>query len=64
LEREIVLKVISEADRPLKVGEIERITGIDRNKIQKIINQFHIDGVIVLDKCYNKILGIKGEQNG
>ncbi|WP_029522252.1 helix-turn-helix domain-containing protein [Persephonella sp. KM09-Lau-8] len=65
MDREkLILQIIKEAGKPLKVGELERLTGIDRNSIQKIVNELHINGLIKIDKCYNKILGVKGEQNG
>ena len=60
----MIFQIIKEAGRTLKVGELEKLTGIDRNSIQKIVNELHIDGLIEIDKCYNKILGIKGEKNG
>ncbi len=60
----MVFQIIKDAGKPLKVGELERLTGMDRNSIQKIVNELHINGLIEIDKCYNKILGVKGEQNG
>ncbi len=63
-EKQLIFQIVKEAGRPLKVGELEKLTGIDRNSIQKIVNELHIDGLIEIDKCYNKILGVKGEQNG
>ncbi|WP_029520991.1 helix-turn-helix domain-containing protein [Persephonella sp. IF05-L8] len=65
MEKEkMVFQIIKDAGKPLKVGELERLTGMDRNSIQKIVNELHINGLIEIDKCYNKILGVKGEQNG
>ena len=63
-EKQLIFQIVKEAGKPLKVGELEKLTGIDRNSIQKIVNELHIDGLIKIDKCYNKILGVKGEQNG
>jgi len=63
-KEKLILQIIKEREKPLKVGELERLTGIDRNSIQKIVNELHINGLIEIDKCYNKILGVKGEQNG
>jgi Mn-dependent DtxR family transcriptional regulator len=62
--REVVFEVIKSSDKPLKVGDIERITGIDRNSIQKVVNEMNVKGIIELDKCYNKILGIRENHNG
>ncbi|WP_297455403.1 helix-turn-helix domain-containing protein [Persephonella sp.] len=63
-KKQLIFQIVKEAGKPLKVGELEKLTGIDRNSIQKLVNELYIDGLIEIDKCHNKILGVKGEQNG
>ncbi len=62
-EKEIVLKVIEEIGLPVKTGDIVKRTGLDRNKVQKILNELSLEGKLVLDRCYNKVLK-KGGNNG
>jgi len=58
-----ILNVIKNSNRPLKTGDLEKITNFDRNTIQKIINDLYLEGKIDLDRCHNKILGLKKEDN-
>ncbi len=60
LER-IIIMLLKDRQKPLKVGDIERITGVDRNTIQKVVNQLFIEEKVEVDRCYNKIIGLKGE---
>ena len=60
----VIIRLLKERKRPVKVGDIERITGADRNNIQKAVNQLVIEGKVEVDRCYNKIIGLKGEKDG
>ena len=60
----VIIRLLKEGKRPIKVGDIERITGVDRNSIQKVVNRLVIEGKIEVDRCYNKILDLKGETDG
>ncbi|WP_293447755.1 hypothetical protein [Persephonella sp.] len=60
----VIIKLLKDGKKPVKVGDIERITGVDRNSIQKAVNRLVIEGKIEIDRCYNKILGLKGETDG
>ena len=62
MERKI-LDIIKNSNKPLKTGDIVNITGLDRNKVQKIINNLSLEGKIKIDKCYNKVLGLIVEDN-
>ena len=61
--KEKILQVIKLSNKPLKTGDIEKLTGLPRNDVQKIINELALEGKIELDRCYNKILGLKQEDN-
>lgn len=58
-----LLEIIKLSNKPLKTDDIEKITGLDRNTIQKLINELVLEEKIKMDKCYNKILGLKQEDN-
>ncbi len=61
-KEKIILEILKSESKPLKVGDIERITGIDRNSIQKIINKFETEGIVEYpDRCHNKVV-FKGGQ--
>ncbi len=61
-KEKIILEILEKENKPLKVGDIERMTGIDRNSIQKIINKFEIEGIVIYpDRCHNKVV-LKGGQ--
>jgi Mn-dependent DtxR family transcriptional regulator len=61
-EMKIILEILEKENKPLKVGDIERLTGIDRNSIQKIINELKTKGLVDYpDRCYNKVV-FKGGQ--
>lgn len=59
--KEKVLEAIRLSNRPLKTGDLEKLTGVPRNEIQKIINELALEGKIKVDKCYNKVLGLSEE---
>ncbi|RUM47728.1 MAG: hypothetical protein DSY47_06495 [Hydrogenothermus sp.] len=58
-----MLEIIKLSNKPLKTGDLEKLVGISRNEIQKIINELVIEGKIKVDKCYNKVLGLNKEEN-
>ncbi len=60
----IIIKLLKEGKKPVKVGDIARITGYNRNIIQKVVNRLAVEGKVEIDRCYNKILGLKGEADG
>ena len=60
----IIIGILKKGKKPVKVGDIERITGADRNSIQKVVNRLVAEGRVEVDRCYNKILGLKGETDG
>ncbi len=60
--KEKVLEAIRLSNRPLKTGDLEKLTGVPRNEIQKIINELALEGKIKVDKCYNKVLGLIEEK--
>ncbi len=61
--KEKILEVIKLSNKPLKTGDIEKLTGINRNQVQKIINELALEGKIKVDRCYNKVLGLNLEDN-
>ena len=63
MEKEkLILEILKESNKPLKVGDIEKKTGIDRNTVQKIINELELEGVVEYpDRCHNKVV-FKGGQ--
>ncbi len=63
MEKEkLILEILKEENKPLKVGDIEKKTGIDRNTVQKIINELELEGVVEYpDRCHNKVV-FKGGQ--
>jgi len=60
----VIIELLKKSKKSVKVGDIERLTGIDRNRIQKAVNNLSLEGKIEVDRCYNKILGLKGETDG
>lgn len=49
----------------MKTGELEKLTGFDRNEIQKALNDMYIDGLIDFpDRCFNKVVLKKEDNNG
>ncbi|MBK3331745.1 MarR family transcriptional regulator [Persephonella atlantica] len=64
MNRKKVFDFIANSNKPVKVGDIEKATGLDRNSVQKIVNHLAVEGLIELDRCHNKILGLKGDKDG
>ncbi len=62
-EKEAILSFLKNSKLPVKTGDLERNLGIDRNTVQKVINQLAIEGYIKTDTCYNKIISLKGEKD-
>jgi len=61
----VILQILFKEDRPLKTGELERMTGFDRNDIQKALNNLYINGLVEFPNgCFNKVLLKKEETNG
>ncbi len=61
----VILKILFKEDRPLKTGELEKITGFDRNEIQKALNNLYMDGLVEFpDGCFNKVLLKKEDTDG
>lgn len=52
----IVVDAFQKSEKPLKSGEIAKITGIETKEISKIINKLKKDGIIDSPKrCYYEI---------
>lgn len=52
----IVVDAFQKSEKPLKSGEIAKITGIETKEISKIINKLKKDGIIDSPKrCYYAI---------
>lgn len=51
--KDTVLKVLSEAGKPLKPGEIANLAGIEQKEVQKAIKELKDEGKIISPKrCY------------
>ncbi len=51
--KEIILKALINAEKPLKGGEIAEITGIDKKEVDKIIKKLKAEEKIISPKnCY------------
>ncbi|SHE89796.1 hypothetical protein SAMN02746089_00982 [Caldanaerobius fijiensis DSM 17918] len=51
--KDTVLKVLSEAGKPLKPGEIANLAGIEQKEVQKAIKELKDEGKITSPKrCY------------
>ncbi len=60
-----VFHFLSQEKLPIKTGDISKKLNIDRNTVQKILNDLYLEKKIILDKCYNKVLKVnKEEKNG
>ena len=42
-----VLEVMREAGKPISAGEVEKLSGIDRNEIDKAFKELKAEGAIV-----------------
>ncbi len=61
----VILNILYRENRPMKTGELERLTGFDRNEIQKALNDMYLDGLVDFpDRCFNKVVLKKEEDNG
>ncbi|WP_457638746.1 hypothetical protein [Persephonella sp.] len=58
-----VIEAILKIGLPVKIGQLEKETGIDRNTLQKVVNDLSIKGILTTDRCYNKITAVKGESD-
>ncbi|QTA38317.1 MarR family transcriptional regulator [Thermosipho ferrireducens] len=53
---ELVLKVLSDSDKPLRPGEIAEKAGIDKKEVSELIKQLKKEGKIESPKrCYYAI---------
>lgn len=51
--KDIVIKTLSEAENPLKTGDIVGLVNIDKKEIEKAIKELKAEGKIVSPKrCY------------
>jgi transcription initiation factor IIE alpha subunit len=51
--KEIILKALTDAGKPLKGGEIAELTGIDKKEVDKIIKKLKAEDKIVSPKvCF------------
>ncbi|NPA16418.1 MAG: hypothetical protein GXO05_01615, partial [Aquificae bacterium] len=44
----VVLSAVRKTGCPGKIGQLEKITGIDRNSLQKAVNQLSLEGKLQL----------------
>lgn len=47
MEKELVLKVMKEAGKPLSAGEVTTLSGLDRKVVDKVFAELKKDGTIV-----------------
>lgn len=51
--KDIVIKTLSEAENPLKTGDIVSLANVDKKEIEKAIKELKAEGKIVSPKrCY------------
>ncbi|NPA54125.1 MAG: hypothetical protein GXO21_05590 [Aquificae bacterium] len=63
--KEKIFSFLKEKNLPVKTGEISNNLNIDRNTVQKILNELSLENKIKLDRCFNKVLYVeKGGDNG
>ncbi len=62
-ERKLILQFLRKSSLPLKTGDIEKGTGLDRNTVQKVLNELSIEGILSLDRCFNKVINLEGGKN-
>ncbi len=49
---------------PIKTGDISKSLSLDRNTVQKILNELSIENKVKLDRCFNKVVYVeKGGNN-
>lgn len=47
MERELVLKVMREAGKPIAAGEVATLSGLDRKVVDKVFAELKKDGSII-----------------
>ena len=47
MEKQIVLKTMSEAGKPVSAGEVATLSGLDRKVVDKVFAELKKDGTIV-----------------
>ena len=53
MSEEIVFKVLKEAGKPLRPGDIAKITGLDKKEVSEAIKKLKKEGKIISPKrCY------------
>ena len=51
--KELVLKAMTEAGKPLKAGEIAELSGLDKKEVDKVMNVLKTEELIVSPKrCF------------
>jgi len=51
--KELVLKKMAEAGKPLKAGEVAELTGLDKNSVEKVFKELKKEERIVSPvRCY------------
>ena len=52
-QKEIVLSIMKDAAKPLRSGEIEELTGLDRKEVDKAMNELKGEALIFSPKrCF------------
>lgn len=46
MEKDVILKAMREADKPLSAGEVTKLTGIDRKIVDKVFAELKKSGEI------------------
>jgi DNA-binding IscR family transcriptional regulator len=47
MEKDVILKAMREADKPLSAGEVTKLTGIDRKVVDKVFAELKKSGEII-----------------
>ena len=47
MEKDVILKALREADKPLSAGEVTKLTGIDRKVVDKVFAELKKSGEII-----------------
>ena len=47
MEKDVILKAMQEADKPLSAGEVTKLTGIDRKVVDKVFAELKKSGEII-----------------
>ncbi len=63
-EKEKVFLFLQKNKLPVKTGDITKELKLDRNTVQKILNDLFLENKITLDRCFNKVVSVsKGGSN-